>query len=255
MIDKMATMSIMKTFKVESEILDRLVREMNDTGWLVPTDTRGMWEFAPGSRAGSFKSSDIFMPLRAALTKRSDLQVAVTMESAAFIHKLSEHSPRKGVIAVPKGTSRKGSLARFRHVNVQLPDSATVIVDGIPVHTIAGLLVAMAIRPTSYRDWPNVRKWLPIACNKIITAANEESGSLEGEGGLLRVLQDQSTTVIARVAYFFRVSQHNAIAQKILTTIPQPYEGPIYLGSRDSLKMYATYDSITKVYDNLIDIK
>ena len=255
MMDRLATLNVAKTFKFESEMLDRIIRQMSDTGWLIPTDTRGIWEFAPGSRAGSFQSSNTFMPLKAALTKRPDLQVAVTMESAAFLHRLSEHSPRKGVIAVPKGTARKGSLARYRHVNVQLPASAISYINDIPVHTISGLLVAMSMRPLSYRDWPNVRKWLPIACNRIITASNEEPGSLGGEGGLLSLLQDQSTAVIARVAYFFRVSQHDPISRRILAIISEPYEGPIYLGSRDSVGMYASYDSVTKVYDNLIEFK
>ncbi len=254
-MENIASSNVIGTFKVESQTLDRLVRQMNETGWLVPTDTRGMWEFAPGSRAGSFRSSDTFMPLKAALAKNPDLKVTVSMESAAFLHKLSEHSPRKGVIAVPKGTSRKGALSQYRHINIQLPESATVVMDGIPVHSIAGLLAAMAVRPMSYRDWPNVLKWLPDACNKIITSPNKESGSLGGKSGLFEMLKTQPTTVVARVAYFFRITRHDSIARTILDLISKPYDGPIYLGYRNSVKKYATYDSFTKVYDNLLEIK
>lgn len=235
--------------------LDAIIRQLSDAGWLLPTKTRGWWEFAPGSRAGSFPSNNSFLPLIANLTKRSDSQIAVTMESAAFIHRLSEHPPHKEVIAVPPGTSRKGALNNYRHVNLQLPVYATMEIDGIPVHSIAGLLAAMAIRPLAYRDWPNVKNWLPKACDQLVNLAKGETGSLAGKEGLLQILNGRATSAFARAAYFFRIADQTVAAEKIMNKIPSDLKGPIYLGPRDSLGSKAKYDLVTKVYDSLIDNK
>jgi hypothetical protein len=247
--------SVLQTIKKESKKLDDTIRLMKDSGWLLPTQTRGWWEFAPGNRAGSYRSGNPFMALIAALAKKPDLEVAVTMESAAFMHRLSEHPAHKDVIAVAKGVSRQGSLSSYRQVDLQLPKFATVQIDEIPVHSISGLLAAMAIRPLAFRDWPNVKNWLPKACELVINAASSEHGSFGSKGGLLDILDGRSTSAHARAAYFFKVADQVSAAEQIIERIPEDFLGPVYLGSRERLSARAKYDSITRVYDNLIDLK
>jgi hypothetical protein len=253
--DQIAALSIMKTFEYETKTLSRVIRQMNNTGWLVPTKTRGLWEFSSGSQVGTQGSSNIFLPLMAALMKRSNLDIAVSMESAAFIHELSEHPPRKGVIAVAKGTSRKGALANYRHVNLNLGEEATVQIDGVPVHSIMGLLAAMAIRPFAYRDWPNVKTWLPKACENVILQDEKDSQSKRGILNLIDLLEGYPISAYARAAYFFRFSDQQEAVDQILKKVGTNFEGPIYLGPRESLNSRSRYDSVTKVYDNLIDYK
>lgn len=247
--------SVLQTIRKESRKLDDMIRLMNDSGWLLPTQTRGWWEFAPGVRGGAYTSGNPYMALIAALAKKPDLELAVTMESAAFVHRLSEHRPRKDVIAVPKGVSRQGSLGSYRQVELQLPKFASIQMDEIPVHSIAGLLAAMAIRPLAFRDWPNVKKWLPKACELVIRAASNEHGSFEGEGSLLEILESRSIAARARVAYFFKVAGQVDAAEEIIRQLPDDFIGPVYLGSREAPSAHAKYDSLTRVYDRLIDPK
>ncbi|HZJ48055.1 MAG TPA: hypothetical protein VFD97_03335, partial [Acidimicrobiia bacterium] len=56
----------------------RLLRER---GWLLPLRATGVWEFAPGARAGAVGGGDPFIELRARLKTRP-LPVAVAAESA-----------------------------------------------------------------------------------------------------------------------------------------------------------------------------
>ncbi len=247
--------SVLQRIRKESQKLDDMIRLLKASGWLLPTQTRGWWEFAPGVRGGAYASGNPYMALIAALSKRPNLELAVTMESAAFMHRLSEHRPRKDVIAVPKGVSRQGSLGSYRQVELQLPKFASVQMDEIPVHSIAGLLAAMAIRPLAFRDWANVKKWLPKACDLVIRAANSEHGSFEGVGSLLEILESQSSAAHARAAYFFKVAGQVGAAEKIIKRLPGSYVGPVYLGSRKSPNAHAKYDSLTRVYDSLIDPK
>jgi predicted nucleic acid-binding protein len=252
MVSKIIAEGVSKSLKWESQRLDKTIRQLGKSGWLVPTSSRGYWEFAPGSRAGSISTNAPFQPLLARLSKNPELSIAVTMESAAFIHQLSEHPPRKGVIAVPKGTSRKGSLGKYRHVNIQLPQCAIVLIDGIPVHSTFGLLLAMAIRPTAFRDWPNVKKWLPGACARVVKEMSLANNSIANQVKLFELLNEQPANVIARLSYFFRISDQKDFAQKLLERIPTEFEGPVYLGQRKSKNVDAKYDALTKVYDSLI---
>src|SRR5665648_192901 len=65
--------------------VDVVVRRLRERGWLLPLATKGVWEFAPASRAGAFGSGDPFIELRAVLARNPDAPYSVAVESAAYL--------------------------------------------------------------------------------------------------------------------------------------------------------------------------
>ena len=133
----------------------RLLRER---GWLLPLRTSGVWEFAPGARAGAWGGGDPFIELRARLATRP-IETAVAAESAAWLHGLSTRAPEPHVIALAPGANLPKSLDGYRVVRWSAVDPV-VDADGLPLWSVTTLLAFMGARPEKYRDWPNVSEWL-----------------------------------------------------------------------------------------------
>src|SRR5262245_25077663 len=112
--------------------VDELVERLRRHGWLLDLTTRGVWEFAPGARAGALGSGDPFIELRATLLRRPELPVAIAGESAAWLQGLSGRPPGRHVIAAPPKLELPPALARFRTVR-QLARLSYDEVDGLPV--------------------------------------------------------------------------------------------------------------------------
>lgn len=228
------------------EVIDRLRR----AGWLLPLRLRGVWEFAPASRSGAFRSGDPFTELRAYLQRHPDDRVAVAMESAAFRRGLAQHPPSREVIAVDSSVRRDGALGSYRHVTVPLGPRAATPKDGVSTHTVEALLVAMACKPGGYRDWPNVELWLADAAAQITTATPDNSkDAAGGVPGVIGLLQRAPVAAWARTAYLLRAAQQPDAARALLDAAPGRPTGPVYLGPRTQAK---TYDATTGVYDALL---
>ena len=64
----------------QAEIPDRVeavIDGLRRSGWLLPMRTRGVWEFAPASRSGAFRSGDPFTELRAFLRRKTGVPVVL----------------------------------------------------------------------------------------------------------------------------------------------------------------------------------
>lgn len=235
-----------------NDVIDRLRR----AGWLLPMRTRGVWEFAPASRSGAFRSGDPFTELRAYLQRHPDDPAVMAMESAAFRRGLAQHPPSREVIAVDGLVRRDGALGSYRHVSLALGPRASTPMDGVPTHTVEALLVAMACKPAGYRDWPNVGLWLADAAAQIATdpavdgANGDPSEVAVGVTGVVELLQQATVAAWARAAYLLRAGDQPGAARALITAAPGRPSGPVYLGPRSQAK---TYDSSTGVYDALLN--
>jgi AbiEi antitoxin C-terminal domain len=211
--------------------IDELVERLRRHGWLLDLTTRGVWEFAPAARAGALGSGDPFIELRATLIRRPELPVSVAGESAAWLHGLSGRPPGRHVIAAPPKLELPPALKPFRAVR-HLARLSPKTVDGLPVWRVATLLVQMAARPSSYRDWPNVGDWLTEAVARV------DTDDVEGE------LQGQKRSGWARVAYLLDRGGRADWARDLLADAPRG-TGPYYLGPRDRRGYFdARYDVI-----------
>lgn len=214
-----------------------VIELLTDEGWLLSLRSRGVWEFAPAARAGAYGSGDPHIELRATLRKRPDLPVALAEETAAWLHGLSGRPPTRDVLAAPEGLRLPPALATYRVVRATTHVEAERR-NGLPVWGVDTLLVAMADRPGSYRDWPNVTDWLSQA---VARATGD---------GLRAELQDRTRAAWMRLAYLLDRGGDSALATELIGLAP-PGQGPYYLGPRSA---HGTYHARFDVIDSsLID--
>lgn len=198
----------------------RLLRER---GWLLPLRTTGVWEFAPGARAGAIGGGDPFIELRARLETRP-LPVAVAAESAAWLHGLTSRSPEPHAVGLPPGVRLPKSLNGYRVVR-WAPSDPVVDVDGLPVWSMDTLVAFMGARPDRYRDWPNVSEWLADATRRVSVDV------------LRSELTEQPRSAWARTSYLLFLGGAGQAADELFASAPRG-RGPFHLGPRTRPSRY-----------------
>ncbi|WP_337171558.1 type IV toxin-antitoxin system AbiEi family antitoxin [Gemmatimonas aurantiaca] len=150
------------------------IQRLAARGWLLPTGVRGMWEFAPGERAGAFSSGDPLMPVQAALAAASSRvpaqQPSIALGSALWLHDLADRAPDIPEVAMPERAAVPAALARLCRVVHFSAKVAPVRKRGsLLVHTPATILVHLAHRPRDVRSWASILEML----GRLVDAANE----------------------------------------------------------------------------------
>lgn len=84
-LERLENLVVETGVEVSGSVAARLLRER---GWLLPLRATGVWEFAPGARAGAIGGGDPFIELRARLETRP-LEASVAAESAAWLQGLA----------------------------------------------------------------------------------------------------------------------------------------------------------------------
>ena len=212
---------------------DHVARMLRERGWLLPLRTSGIWEFAPGARAGAWGGGDPFIDLRARLATRP-IEVAVAAESAAWLHGLSNRAPDPHVIGLSEADRVPKSLDHFRVVrwSTGRPQEEK---DGLPVWSVSTLVAFMGARPDRYRDWPNVSEWIATAAKLVTIEALRDE------------LVDQRRSAWARTSYLLSVGEQDEIGEELLSGAP-PGGGPFHLGPRD---MRSRFSSRFEVIDHI----
>ncbi|MDP9179525.1 MAG: type IV toxin-antitoxin system AbiEi family antitoxin [Gemmatimonadota bacterium] len=147
----------------------------------MPTGITGVYEFAPGERAGPISNGDALLTLRAAVARIPDLPVAAALGTALSLLNIADRGPdipevafAKGpkVTKVPSAIRRTYRVLRF---NWKLPVD---MLQGAPVHRAATVLVHAADRPTDVRSWGGMLELLPaiIAAAPLDEIATEIGG-------------------------------------------------------------------------------
>lgn len=210
---------------------DVVVRRLRESGWLLDLKTRGVWEFAPAARAGALSSGDPLLEFRATLARDRAGRFVVAAESAAYLLGLSSRRPTREVYAAPSDVRPPKALSGYRLVRWPVP-SCIEVRAGLPVWSTTTLLVAMAVSPGSYGDWPNVGEWLPTAVRGL--DVDEFAFELKG----------RPRSVWARAAYLVDLGGRADEAAELLAQAPAG-EGPYYLGERGRSSRYdSRYDVV-----------
>lgn len=137
-----------------------LAARLRERGWLLPTRQRGVYEFAPGSHAGSYGRGETTRELQAALRAHPGVDAALTLQSAAWAHNVADRSPARLEIAVPRRSDARG-LARAGRVTVFAPVLVPVVRHSVPVLEPASVLAHMAAHPNHVRSWASAAEWFP----------------------------------------------------------------------------------------------
>ena len=201
-------------------------------GWLLPTETAGVWEFAPAAHAGPIGHGDQFLELRASLANRPSLDAAVCLTSALLAHGLTDRAPDRLEVAVKKGASIPEGLRRATRVVVFDSNLAPERSRGVPVHLPATILVHVAARPADVRSWGTIADALPDLVD-VVTPAD-----IDAE------LAGQPRSVRVRLAY---LSQGVApdLADHLLPADEGGRSAPkVWFGPRGSLKRHSARFSV-----------
>jgi hypothetical protein len=201
-------------------------------GWLLPTGTAGVWEFAPAAHAGPIGHGDPFLGLRAALAARPSLDAAVCLMSALAAHRIVERAPDRLEVAVGDSGSIPQGLRRVARVVVFDPRLAPEQTLGVPVHLVATVLVHLAARPADVRGWGAVADALPDLVDAVASA--DVDAELAGRPRSVRV----------RVAYLVQ-----GVAPDLAERLVPPQDGgrsapKVWFGPRSPLKRHSTRFSV-----------
>ena len=205
-------------------VADRLRR----LGWLLPTATAGVWEFAPGSHAGPIGHGDQYLELRAALAARPSLGASVCLLSALAAHGLSDRAPDRLEVAVPRSRGVPNGLRRAARVVIFAASLAPVRPQGVPVQQPATVLVHLAARPTDVMGWGAVADALP----DLIDAASPADVEIE--------LADRARSVRVRLAYLVQ-----GVSPELADRLLPPQDGgrsaaKVWFGPRTALKRHSS---------------
>ncbi len=215
------------------------IQRLAARGWLLPTGIRGVWEFAPGERAGAFSDGDPLLPVRAVLAAASSKspahQPSVALGSALWLHDLADRAPEIPEVAIPDKATVSAPLARLCrvvHFSAQVPPVRKR--GGILVHTPATILVHLAHRPRDVRSWAGVLD----ALGRLVAAADEQQIHEELEG------RPHATRV--RLAYLL-----SGVAPALASRLGATPRGKVWFGPRRALRHH---DARLNVADTVLPV-
>jgi len=201
-------------------------------GWLLPTATAGVWEFAPAAHAGPIRHGDQFLELRAALATRPSLDAAVCLVSALAARGLTDRAPDRLEIAIRTGELVPRGLRRAARIVIFGANLASGRLSGVPVNQPATVLVHLAARPTDVRGWGAIAEALPELLEVVAPA--DIDVELAGRPRSVRV----------RLAYLVQ-----GVAPDLADRLVPPDEGgrsapKVWFGPRASLKRHSSRFSV-----------
>ena len=180
-------------------------------GWLLATDQRGVWEFAPAALAGPHSRVGPTRLLQAALA-HSDVRCALTFQAAAWALGLADRVPsRLEVAAATRADSRR--LPAGLDVSVFEFRLTTLAAKGVPTLRPASVLVHMTSAPNRVRSWASALEWLPDL------AAECDAAEVMAE------LEDRPSTVRARTGYLVQALRPD-VAEQLERPVTKTWFGP-----------------------------
>ncbi len=215
----------------------RLAYELQRDGWLGQLRTRNVWEFLPGARGGVFGSGDRFIEFRAQHAVNPGWGGLLAMESAASVLGLAQRVPEREVVALAVGQALPKALAGdWRSVTLELAESGTTRVDGLPTWNLEGLIVGIAVRPSSYLDAAGLGQWLPEAARRVDAEA------------VVDLLAGMRPSARQRAAYLLGAGGNEAARSMILARYPArsvAWFGPRVVGT-------GVFDSESQINDTVL---
>lgn len=204
--------------KTNAKLISQRLRRL---GWLLPTEQRGVWEFAPGAHAGPLGHGHPFKEVRAALLAAPQLDAAICLSSALWAHGLLDRAPERSEVALPTGTSAPASLTRAARVVRFDRRLKTVSIRGTPTHAPATILTHLAARPSGVRSWSTVLDALP----ELLELVNADD--------LHREIAGRPAAVATRLAYLI-----HGLDPKLASELAPGDHGKVWFGPRGRLKRH-----------------
>jgi hypothetical protein len=188
-----------------------VAHRLRERGWLLPTATPGVWEFAPAALAGPYSRSGPTRSLEAALARR-EVRCGLTFQAAAWSLGLADRVPSR--LEVAAATRHDAALLPpDLNVSIFQPHLPTQTAKGVPVLQPESVLVHMAAAPSRVRSWGSALEWLPDLAAECAQAA------------VLAEVRGRPATVLARTGYLLQ-SLRPDIARELAPANTKTWFGP-----------------------------
>lgn len=159
-------------------------------GWLLRTETSGIWEFAPAANAGPYSRGDVFAELDGVLARNPGQDLRIALVSALWIRGWTERTPSKHEIAASRAAKVASGLRRtYRVVSFDSHLPPDTHRRRTPVEAPATILAHIAAHPAHVSSWEAIEFALADLVEN--TTANQLRQELVGRPG----------TVSARLGY------------------------------------------------------
>lgn len=198
----------------------QVAARLRSAGWLLATQTPGVWEFAPGAHAGPLGHGDPYLEVRAVLASDPSTQVALTGASALYVSGLIDRAPDGLHVAVPPHRHIPKALKRAARVTTFDAHIEPTVKDRLAVHGVATVFVLAATRPTQIRSWASIGERLA----DIVGAIDRDE--LDAE------LAGRPAATVARVAYLVHGIDPD-LADRLYPQPPRSQLSWVWFGPRD----------------------
>jgi len=136
-----------------------VAKRLKEKGWLLPTDQRGVWEFAPAELAGAYSSNDPLMSLKAYLIKHPHVLCGLTFQAAAWSYGYSDRVPARPEVAVEDiRLARTFTSSLF--ISTYKPVLEYEKIKNVPVLARESVVSHMCEKPSSVRSWESAKEWI-----------------------------------------------------------------------------------------------
>lgn len=198
-----------------------IVSRLKQSGWLLPTSQRGVWEFAPASMAGPYSKNEPLKDIKVFQKTNPEIECYACLQTAAWILGLADRIPSTKELAFPKIPRKRlpGSIAAFRYAPVielrKEKDVMCLAPESIIVH--------IASKPDIIRSWESAMEWIP----DVIYEATTENILLE--------LSDKNDSLKRRTGYLLQGMYPDA-SKAIYSSIPKPSSKIRFGGRRSAVR-------------------
>lgn len=209
-----------------------IASRLKEKGWLLETPQRGVWEFAPAEVAGPYSRADPLLALKAFQAAHPGVDVALSLQGAAWAQGLSDRAPSKMSVVFAKPSALK--LPDFLEASNFAWRLPLVNARGTKVLSPESIIVHMTNRPKVVRNWNSAMEWLP----EVAYDATPENVLIELDG--------RPSSTWARTGYLLQGMRPD-IAEKIKANFSP--RGKVRFGSSSSA---LRNDEAWKVVDYVI---
>ena len=136
-----------------------IASRLKQSGWLIPTAQRGVWEFAPAAVAGSFSRNDPLREIRAFRIAHPQISCYLCLQTAAWAMGLADRVPEEKELAFAELPRKHipDNIRIFRFA----PEIDIREVRGVHCLAPESMIVQLSAKPDIVKTWESVMEWLP----------------------------------------------------------------------------------------------
>jgi predicted transcriptional regulator of viral defense system len=200
---------------------NRVIQRLSESGWLLKTDVRGVWEFSPAERAGSYSTGSPFLPLKAIRKKEPDRDIRVALDSAMWCHDFLDRLPSEIEVVLPPEDHVPAAIKRNYRVLRFEAHLDSVTANDVPVQRLETILVHLVDKPNNVQSWTSVFDWLPYLVEEV-----------EKENVLVELINRSHSTKI-RFAYLL-----SGLAPDLVEDLNIEPAGKVWFGPQKKLRRH-----------------